>query len=726
MLLLQFIFMIIPNLNEFYFILRFMSGLLGLIIIPGLIFANLVFDEEELGITFVIISGLMLQLLNVFILWIIHIFYAPLSFILLMCVLTFIEVTFTIFYYFYRYNIPIRIDRKIFQRDADIVLVITLILYCVLASYWQQFAPSPHSDGAAYMDLARNVVKNGVFCSNILFPENTWNYVEYSTGMHTHMFGYFAIALFFMLGEVSLTSAKIMLIFLGGLTILLMYKLVQKLFNMNVARLATFIAALSPELLTHVGLVGGPEIPSALFMLYTIYTLVTAPFSKRKFRKVLISGLSLFISWYAWYFNFFVFLTFLPILFIYTSLKQNEFKTLDFLVFLAFLCLFIVEWRILLNLTYSIFGFHFSFVTVLIFLIYLFRIGKSKNTLFMFLSIIVTLYIALYSLVLFSSYTYEYKKFVHFMSKTENITILNIKRDIIIISRAFDFDNVTNYWNMYWNGIRRYLGDIVIFMSFMALVRIDKIKETMLLISFPLLQAIWWGLFVIIDAFQPRYVVSASLFYYMLSASFIEMLCLYSVKNHINFTKIIINIKIKFLKKMFLINNSKIISTGIISFLLIFYFIFTYPLFDEHRKVMEFWNFPQTFGWEPAIQWINENTKPDDIILARYGNYWAWFTDRPVVMFTPVIYGSTNLTQLISYIKEFNVKYLIVDYRFYAEYPKLRDLYLLPQPFNGSQIVFHYVNEKGIKIIIYNVSAISYSDTVKNGTFFSKCMIHRK
>ncbi|MEM4619030.1 MAG: hypothetical protein QW607_02330 [Desulfurococcaceae archaeon] len=719
-LLLLIIFMIFPTLNELYLILRFIIGLIGLIIIPGLIFANIIFDKEELSITFAIISGLMLQLLNVYILWIIHIFYAPLNFNLSICILTIIEVIFIIVYS-YLYNIPLYVNKELLQRDADTVLIINVILYLILAFYWQQYAPSPHSDGAAYMDMARNVVENGVFCSNMLFPVNTWNYVEYSTGMHTHMFGYFAIALFFMIGNVSLLYAKIMLIFSGLLIILLMYKLVRKIFNINVARLAALITALSPELLTHVGLVGGPEIPSALFALYAIHILTSTPPSERKFRKACIGGLSLFISWYAWYFNFFVFVTFLPIIFIYTSLKNNDFRVFNVLLLLGFLSSFIIEWRILLNFTYSRFGVHLPSIFILSILTYLFKFRKSKNTLNLFLYVIIMLYLFFYSLVFSLSYTHEFKKFIYSSIGSENIAVLNIKRDIGIISRAFNINEVTEYWNMYWNGIHKYLGTVVIFMSFMALVRIDKIKETILFISFPLLQAIWWGLFVIIDAFQPRFIILSSLFYFVLSASFIEMLYLYFIKNLNRTNK---SIKFKIWKINLSFNMRKIISVTIISFLLTSYLIFTYSVYDEHRKIMEFWNFPRNFGWEPAFQWIKDNTKTTDILLARYGNYWAWFTNRPVVMFTPVIYGSVNFTQLISYIKEFNVKYLIVDYRFYVEYPNLRDLYRSPSPFSGSQIVFHYVNEKGIRVIIYNVTAISYYNATRNENLLPKCKVY--
>lgn len=713
------IFTFVPSPNEMSTIhaLRFISSLFGLIIIPGFLLAKIIFEKEKSSISFAFIFGFLLQLLNVYIIWMINIVYSPLNFRFFISTLTIIEVSLMIVYV-YIHNMTLQVSKELYPRNLDYVLGFNVMLYLILAFYWQQLSPSPHSDGAAYMDLARNVVKNGVYCSNILFPENTWNYVEFSTGMHTHMFGYFAIALFFALGNVSHFYAKMMLIFTGFLIILLVYHFANRLFNVRVARFATFLIATSPEVLTHVALVGGPEVVSALFMLFAVYILVTFPPHETKLRKTCIVGLSLFISWYAWYFNFFVFITFLPILFAYVSVKNNEKRLSNYLLFLVCLSLFIFEWRVLLNYTYSKIGLHFPSLFMIAVSAYFIKHRKTSSSSTAFLYALTILYFVFYSLVLSSSFTPELRKFVRLSSVSDDLVLLNIRRDIKIISRAFNITDVAKYWNMYWSGIHTYLGNVLIFMSMMSMLRIEKIKETILILSFPLLQSIWWGLFVIIDAFQPRFVVLSSLFYYILTASFIEMLYLYSTekfkeKNH-TFKLTVSHISLN-------VHKSKLISSTIISYILLIYLIFTFSLYTQQKNVLEFWNFAHNYGWEPAIRWVRENTKSDDVLLTRYGNYWAWLTDRPVVMFTPTIYGSANLTQLLFYIKKFNVKYLIVDIRFAADFPKLSNLYRSPTPFNGSKIVFQYINEKGIKVIIYNVTDISHGILTKNETILPKC-----
>ncbi|MGB9693480.1 MAG: ArnT family glycosyltransferase, partial [Fervidobacterium sp.] len=466
--LLLIVFAQIPVLDGFWLTVRFASGLIGLIFLPGLVLANIVLDEESAGVAFALTFGFMLQLLNVYVLWVIHIFYAPLDFVLLMCILTLIEVAFAIILS-YKRGPAFHISKALLKPKLDIALIAVVAFYLFLAFYWQQYAPSPHSDGAAYMDMARNAVEKGDFYSNMLLPTNTWSYVEYSSGMHTHMFGYFAIALFFMLGNVSLFSAKIMLIFTGLLIILVLYELVKKLFNANVARLAALITAISPELLTHVGLVGGPEIPSALFTIFAIYLLINPHASKRKLSMAFTAGLSLFIAWYAWFLNFFVFVTFLPLLFVYVSMKNKEFRVTDALAFLILLFSFIMEWRVLLNLFYANIGVQVPSLIIAVFaLTYLlkFRRGKASNTLVTFTVMLIVLYSAFYSRVIFADFTPQLQQFLVSTQPGMEVVTSNVERDIGVLSRAFNLEEVNKYWSMYWDGVYSYLGTVIVFFGF--------------------------------------------------------------------------------------------------------------------------------------------------------------------------------------------------------------------------------------------------------------------
>lgn len=704
-----------PVVDIFGIIVRIIIGLLGLIFLPGLILSSITMNQEGVNISFSLMLGFMLQLANIYILWGLHIFYSPINFTFLIYILTTIEVIFAIVI-FRKFKLFLSIDTLFNRSNADRVLVTVIILYLILAFCWQRWAPAPHSDGAAYLDMARNVVENGLFRSNMVFESNTWDYVQYSSGMQTHMFGYFAIALFFVLGNISLFSAKIMLIFTGALIIVVLYELTKKLFNINVARLAALITAVSPELLTHVGLVGGPEIPSALFSLLTVYLLIHISDQKAQVSTTVLTGVSLFIAWYAWFFNFLVMLTFLPLLFMYVATKYDKFKFMDLLLLMFFIVSLALDYRILLFSTYATIGVPISFFAIIFmaFCLLRFRKGQFSDVLTKFIIILLVAFLLLYSRYVISAFIPSMRQYASSLAPVE--------REISMYSRALSLEEVNRYWSMYWDGVYSYLGTVVVFLGFVALARIDKIKETALIISFPLLQAVWWCLFVTLDgAFQPRFIVCSSLFYFILVASTIEMIYLYAVKTLGMANKLRVNFKLKTWKISHSINEKNFVTAFVVGLLLLSIFNFTYPLYDKHKKIMEGWNHPQIFGWDPAIQWIKDNTQSDDILMARQGNYWAWFTERRTVFFTPSIFGSANITQLVSIIKKFNIKYLIVDYDLFQKFSELRMLYSSASSFYGSKIVFSSINEQGYKTIIYNVTNISYGNLVRLETTISNC-----
>lgn len=703
----------LPASNEYWLMVRILIGIFGLIFLPGFTLLINIINLENVNVGASLILGFMLQLLNVYFIGFFSTFHGPVNFTYLIYILSFAEMS-SVAIASYKYKLMAKnLNRLNKELNIDKILVIIIILYLILALYWQCWAPAPHSDGAAYLDMARNVVEKGLFRSNMLFPENTWSYVEYSSGMHVHIFGYFAIALFFMLGNVSLFSAKIMLIFAGLLVILVSYELSRILFNKNVARISALITAISPELLTHVGLVGGPEIPSALFILFSIYILIYTTISKRTINIVLVAGLSLFIAWYAWYFNFFVMLTFIPLLFIYISGLQKEFKFIDLIFLLFLIASFIVEYRILLPLTFAVIGVYIPSLNIINFIIiylFIFKKIQYKNTLFMFTILFLILYLLYYTRVIAISLTPEYKHFIttKYYSRIEVLTD-NVARDVSLFSRAFIPEEVSKYWNMYWNGVYDYLGKIVVFLSFLSLIRVNRFKETLLIISFPLLQAIWWALFSPVDDFQPRYIVCSSLFYYILTASLIDMFYLYLCIIYHPINTIYLKIKIKIedhLYKIFNIHAKSFANFFITLFMLSLLIVCIYPTYNKQRTIMESWNFPQHLHWKDAISWIKENTSSEDVIAARYGNYFAWYTNRKVVGLFPSIYSSTmNLTDLVSLIKMYRIKYLVIDISFYWHYKNLRQLYTNPRPFLGSKIVFQSESD-AFRVIIYNVTNI--------------------
>lgn len=382
---------------------------------------------------------------------------------------------------------------------------------------------------------------------------------------------------------------------------------------------------------------------------------------------------------------------------------------------------FIIEWRILRHFWYATGIIPIpSLIMVAFVLLYLLK-KWGEPVLTTFTIAFIALYLIFYCTATSAYFIPQMQQFNTEVHQDANLLTANVARDVSVLSRAISTNDISEYWNMYWNGIHEYLGIVTVFLSFISLIRINKFKETLLIISFPMLQAVWWGLFVIIDGFQPRFIVCSSLFYFILVSSTIEAICSYVLISTSKNNKFQANLNCNIKKTYTRVNHKTITVALTLLLLLLSYFNFSYPLYDNHKKVMEGWNYSLIFNWEPSINWIKENTQQNDVIMARHGNYWAWFTDRKTVFFTPLVFGSANITQLIATIREFKVKYLIVDHRFYSEFPELRLLYSSPSPFYGSKIVFNSTNEKGYKTIIYNVTNISYGDLIRHEMLISNC-----
>lgn len=708
----------LPSDNLFLLTIRLLIGILALLYIPGYCLVTCFLKKSVLkNFGFYAIFGFLYQLLSVYAIWWVHLFFRPVNFTVLVYLLTLLLVS-TLTLYSHKvkgHSLSVR-SLKACLGGVDQVLVIILAVFLVMSLYYQQFSSSPHSDGAAYLDLARGIVRDGVFSSNMLFPSWSYQNVEWSTGIHSYFFGISAISLFFTLGNVSLLSAKIMLIFAGSLSIFLVYYLCRELLDQVTARIAVFLVAISPVFLTHVSLVGGPEIPSLLFLLLFMY--LTIQFSKYtdSILMPLLAGLSLFVAWYAWRFNFIVIvLGVMPSMFLYLSLKHREFSLGNLLLFSILWVSFLIEYRFSLLLTLTLVG--FSFPTVIL-------VAASIVGRFLRKSVVMKVFLVM----MLTAYC------LFFINHTRSITIMPLIQQAFVNSdvysanvdtvfgffnRMLDINAVTEYSRMYLDGLSSTLTQATIFLGIASLVRLRKFKETLLFFSFPFFQWLMWILMVDVG-FQPRYIISTSVFWMILAASSITLFM--STVSSLNDTDENYRILLKINKIKRSVNLKSAMGLVAFTLLLINMMILWHPIYSNMKThILEGWDFSSNFGWDPAIQWINENTQPNDVLMARQGNYWAWFANRKTVMFAPAIFGSVNDAQLISLIREFKVKYLIVDYRLYSEFPELKTLYSLPHSFYGSQITFQSANERGFKTIIYNVTNIAYSNLVKRETLISNC-----
>ena len=209
---------VIPLLPSNSFFLQLVLGMIGFLWIPGMLLSSLVglYGSRNLGLS--LTMGFLIQLVNVFVAWIVSNLLGTTKFYFTITILTLISIV--ILLLLHARSASILENKRVFLgitsfRNIDFYLVLSVFLYLGLACYFQQYAVQPNSDGASYLAIARNVAETGVFKSNMLALPNNWSSVLYATGGTSHMFAYFAFALFFTFGGASLLIAKIGLIFCG-------------------------------------------------------------------------------------------------------------------------------------------------------------------------------------------------------------------------------------------------------------------------------------------------------------------------------------------------------------------------------------------------------------------------------------------------------------------------------------------------------------------------------
>ncbi|MCC6004659.1 MAG: glycosyltransferase family 39 protein [Thermofilum sp.] len=699
-------------------ILRFIGGIVYFFILPGVLLKISYFKKVPMLLSPIL--GLLLQVYNMFSLWIVYIVLGkqPLNIALLLTLITLGEIVSLVLLISSKHSSKyyIKYYRNFLKfSSVDKYLMISIAIYLLLALYWQRFATEPHSDGAIYLDIARNIVEKGVFQSNIILLPNDWRYVIFSTGFSydIHSVGYFCFAVFFTFGGVSLQIAQIALIFQGMLIILILFELCKKVFNVNIARLSAIILSIHPEFITHVVLVGGPEIPSILFLLLTYYMIVLSIEDKQNCLKYSVIGaFSMFLTWFSWYFNFYIFFAQIPFLYLYVSHKNSDFKVRNFAAILMLLAYFIFDYRIIENLPYLYLKHPFPIALIVFFFLLrtnvLKKMSFSLKLFFTFILSILSLF-SIYAVVFQSSPTH--RQYHSQLSEPSAFLKLQAQRDLkILFTRPFNLEYVNNYYQMYREGFESYIGSLLIVLSILSIIRFRLIKEILLFWTFPLFHFLLWILFSTIEVLQARYLLSCFIFYVILTAislqTFIPMTKRRSIKLIIR--TFIPTASIKLIIRTFIPmarRDSIKLITLLILLLSISYSI--YNLYPNFEQILNSWKYSENFGWTPAINWIKKFIPQDAVLLTRSSSYFAWYTGRRVahldIGFNVFPTDQISEPQLVDLIRLYKANYLIIERRTTWIFPYLSSLLVHHTSFLGANIVF-----KDNNVVIYNVTNIAY------------------
>ncbi|MEM4523016.1 MAG: hypothetical protein QW738_07390 [Nitrososphaeria archaeon] len=593
------------------------------------------------------------------------------------------------------------------EYKPNISLLLIGVLYLIFTAYWLQYASEPNSDGAAYLDMARNIILRGVFRSNMRFSWNDYANIQWQLGgdYFTHPFGIYNIALFFLIGDISLLSAQLCSIFTGFLMIMTLYAMLERMFDRRVAFLAIVLACIHPEIPAHITLVGVVEVTGALYLLLSMYLTsrlvfdTPGPSEDRKIWFSTLAGFSMFAMFYSWYFNLFIYLSILPITILLMSITKIRFLFVNFFIISFLILFFIFDWRFLslYSILYLRFPLIFSLLVYALTILIYRKLWKKHNY------YVIELLIFIIPLIVHLSVFNNHPLMLEFNSQQSIVTSNVEKMKKIIFSRIYNPNYIQVYWEMYITGVRKYLGDAILILSLLALFQVHKARKVVFLSLYPLLYVFFWLFYVEIDAFQPRFIFAFSLFCFALSAINLVSLLdnILSYITHASCFMIDIRIKVRNKTiKLIKVTPAFLISfISLLSFLLVLTTIFIHPLYADYRQVLYSWQYKRIFNWEPAIQWIKTNTSPDEVFLTRSANYLSWYCDRIMVFLPP--YTNITFNDVIDIAKKYNVSYFFVDLRTYWLYPNLRQFYKQSMPLPLNVTFISIINDT--KVIIYDL-----------------------
>jgi hypothetical protein len=438
--------------------------------------------------------------------------------------------------------------------------------------------------------------------------------------------------------------------------------------------------------------------------------LITIDEKLPKLHLCFLSGLTLFVTWYAWALNGYIVILYIPLLFLlYGSKFNNKPLKLGFLALFFLVFCFFVDFFVIGHVTYSYLGLPLPLASITLSLI-VYKLKRKLMVPTFYLIFLATslclIFFASYLPRLFSGPFIQFDA-LNFATGQVRITA-NTGQTFNILSRALDVDRIANVTKGYlfgksfsWAGVFNSIGILVIFLAIASFARLNKLKETLLVFAFPFIQMILWLLMSPIDVvLQPRYLLSAAPFYFILAASTIELLILSASSSKLYSFKIrISNIRFFSFKSF----NKVLVGILLVSALL----ALCQPIYENLSQNVNYWDYSQKYNWNDAIAWVNSNTTSKDVLACVYADCLAWYTNREMV-FLWRFDSNMNLSTLVGLIRELKVNYLFVDKPFSFQFNNLIGLYESPEPFLGSTIVFMNKNSTNGGVIIYNVTNIAY------------------
>jgi hypothetical protein len=676
-------------------VLRFILGLIGFIFIPGYCISRLIYRFQTLidlfGLSLAL--GTALQILSVLTLYAITPFLdRSINFLIFMELSTLIVVS--IFS-----GITFKNKRKEEKQKTtfsglllmphlnEYFFILIMIGLIILHVYFQSLSIAPVTDGASYLEYARNIVQTGKFTSHFIqagsFLEST-----FTTGLTAHVGTPFTLAIFFEISGVSYLSGKIMLAFFGVLLFFPIFMIGKDFFNAKVGLIAGAIVTFSPFVFQYSSALYGPEIMATVFLAYAFY------FSQSTIRKSnnwdsVFAAVFAFLTLITWYPNFFVFIFSIPI--IYFVGKTVSMKKA--IAVLAIVIYWLVTYQFSANLSFGLL-FHVGTLAILIPIVILKRRDAPIKSLCIFL-LIINFLSEVYWL---RSFYYNYVFISPSSSLSGGAYLTSAIGDRVQTpSISGIFSNISNFI------MPAYLLNVttlVIVLGLLSFVFIEGLRKKLVIIIYPIIQLIFYAVFTPLDMMQDiltvenRLLLSTVIFSSILAAVFVSQL---SVLSRQSLTDLKFNKRIK----------SKTLSIICIIIIIGSMFLVTYSQrYIDVSSKLKTSNINASYDLNREYDWLKENSSSDSVIASRKPYELGWALNRTTLIFDT----SIDFDQLLEGIKEYNVSYLVVDPLFHNSYLKLQNLYTNPETVTQYfKLAFSYVGSDGLSYLIYNTTQTSFT-----------------
>jgi hypothetical protein len=679
--------------------LKLIVGLVAFLAIPGYLLTlglRLEFQDSRLG--FSLIFGIVIQILNVFFLYVLDTFisFGTFNFDLYLWVITATETL-----------ILIILSRPTFSSNyfggsgkagfptISALLALLFALTLVANLFFQGLNTSAVlPDGAAYLDIARSIV-SGKF-SSLVVNRGTLNPYQDQVGLSGHIGTPFMLSVFFAIGDVTYGVAKIALSLIGALFVYLAYELGKMSFRRIVGLLAASIVAIHPLFRFYSAILYGPEILSAMITVLCIIITARALLNQDLITSIL-AGITLFLTNLVWQGDTAPIFITIGLIFAFhgienkVELMQKVVSAVGAIVPFALLLL-ALRLNSHIELWFLVIGATYGWVFIL-------RAFEERQY-WRKIVTVVTVFLALTQFYYFRSY----------FNPQVYLSVALGASQLLGISFVSDTAQIADrFLRLIWPHLFTYILPIVFVPSILSLPFVSR--KSALPYAFLLawlisrLTLITGQDFLLTDS---RFYLSVAIAATVLCSYFLARAYEWGFVGEMRVRKWLEN------ERSFA-TNFRLNWLIIVNFTIILLLLSSYTPYQAYESVFQSKS-AESNGWVPVIDWIKSNTTKSSILLTSgSAGLWAWFTDREVVG-DYVIVGQTfepadqiDAGQFARLINYFRADYVIIDSTVQAYGLILQRLSYLYGKYVGGTIVPLDWQNNGValEVVISSTSSVN-------------------